>query len=499
MIMKKILFAMFAALVAGNIQISAQERSLRDRLETHVYTLADDSMAGRKAGSPEGVKAAQYIADRFREAGVEPMAGDGGYMQAFQPGIMFGEGKQTFSNVVGIIRSAHPELGSEYILVGAHYDHLGVKGKEGSEVVYNGADDNASGVAALMELGRLLVQSKDRLGRSVILVAFDGEELGMIGSSYFVNHPTVALDDITLMMSVDMVGWLKDGVLTYYGTGTINHSGRALQGGALVPDGLKIHARRFENNILAATDTEPFAVKGIPTLHLTTGVRSPYHSPQDDAELIDYGGLVLITDHLSRVVLSLSAEENLDGSGRRSFKHRNYDRRFEGGVTVVGGMNSLRYSSGPNRGKVSASYGAGVFGQFNMGWLAIRPEALYERNGARYTHGTIWTNSVTLPVSLMIQSPRKYVGGAYLALGGYYRHAFSGSMGYEHFDFNRDYNRNEAGIQWGLGFWLYRISIGVNFRYGMTDLLDNDAYDGGAPWEPNIRNRSTQFTVSYRF
>ena len=107
---------------------------------------------------------------------------------------------------------------NEYIVIGAHYDHLGVKKGE----IYNGADDNASGVATLIELGKALKKNQSNLKRSVMLVAFDAEEIGLVGSKHFINHTSATDMDIKLMFSIDMVGWYKaSGAVNYAGTGTI--------------------------------------------------------------------------------------------------------------------------------------------------------------------------------------------------------------------------------------------------------------------------------------
>ena len=130
---------------------------------------------------------------------------------------------QTGCNVVAVVESDDEEFKNEYILIGAHYDHLGIKtNKQGKTVIYNGADDNASGTAILMQLARRMQKDRHLLKRSIILVAFDAEEEGLIGSRYFSENPMPISDihQIKLMINLDMVGWLKGDALKISGTGT---------------------------------------------------------------------------------------------------------------------------------------------------------------------------------------------------------------------------------------------------------------------------------------
>ena len=196
---------LYAALIAVAIPLTAQFSTPVENLEKHVYTLASDSLLGRGFGTEQGVKAAEYIADQDRSAGIEPV--NGSYFHPFnhRSGILNIAG----INVAGIIPGNDPELKEEYIVLGAHYDHLGWKVKGGDTVVYNGADDNASGTATIIEIGRNMAANQGSLGRSIIIVAFDGEESGLIGSTHFVESSMVPPDKIKLMFSLDMVGMYK--------------------------------------------------------------------------------------------------------------------------------------------------------------------------------------------------------------------------------------------------------------------------------------------------
>ena len=289
-----------SALVLGicllaSATLTAQSTTQRQRLEQHVYTLAADSLNGRQAGSPDAVRAANYITRQWHEMGLKPLWNND-YRMPFET-----HGTSGYNNLIAIIEGNDPELKNEYIVIGGHYDHLGVrKGK-----IYNGADDNASGTACVTEVARQLLAHQSELKRSVIICAFDAEEMGLYGSNALAEYmqKNNLIGRVQLMVSIDMVGWLKQGgSLTLEGTGTLLHSNQ-LTDPELLGIPIKITSKRFENSIFTATDTEPFAKRGVSTLAVTTGLKSPYHKPEDDANLIDYDGLSLVTDYMAAFTL----------------------------------------------------------------------------------------------------------------------------------------------------------------------------------------------------
>ena len=294
-------------LLSTLLSVTAQS-TLKERLEQHVFTLASDSLQGRQAGTLHARMAAEYIVKQWEEIEIEPYT-ENSFWQIFNNG--------KFQNLVGIIRGNDPNLQNEYIVVGAHYDHIGVWNGN----IYNGADDNASGVAVLIELARKLKYNQANLKRSIILIAFDAEEIGLLGSKHFVNNPIVPLESIKLMIGIDMVGWYQaSGRLMYMECGTIEDAEKLILNEQLIPEGLNVIAKKFapsSNNInffatkdvlesifITITDTYPFVLKGIPALAVSTGLVSPFHEPEDEAHLIDYDGMVLITKHLKNIIKS---------------------------------------------------------------------------------------------------------------------------------------------------------------------------------------------------
>ncbi|MCL2027602.1 MAG: M20/M25/M40 family metallo-hydrolase [Bacteroidales bacterium] len=457
---------------------------LKERLEQHVYTLAADSLQGRKAGTKYAQMAANYIVKQFEAIGIKPYF-DSTFLQTFQ----WHENTMTSQNVVGIIQGNDSVLKNDFIVVGAHFDHLGVKGGH----IYNGADDNASGVAVLIELARKLKENQSNLKRSIILIAFDAEEVGLHGSNYFLNHFEHPTERIELMISVDMVGWYAtSGELNYMGSHTIKNGKKIILDPLLVPEGLNVTVKKFERHPFRGTDTDPFAKKGIPTLATTTGVKSPYHKPEDEAHLIDFDGMVLITEHLKNLVASVAIHADYEASGRIAKKHKKQPL-FMYGFSGSVGLSHHQYTAGALKGKKSISFGAGLVSQVNFGTFAIRPEVRYDRIRAKYPAGEITSDHLTVPLSLVVQY-LQYGNGVDFFLGGYYAYRFDGKQGKESIDFENVFNREENGLTWGFGLYVRPFKIGFTSRFALTNFTKFANAD-----HAHIRNRTNHFTVTFLF
>jgi Zn-dependent M28 family amino/carboxypeptidase len=244
-------------------------------------------------------------------------------------------------NVVGVLPGSDPKLKSEAIVIGAHYDHLG-RGGEGSLAaregdIHHGADDNASGVAGLIELARMF--SAHRLRRTVVFIAFSGEEEGLIGSSYYVNHPIVPLQNTVAMINMDMIGRLKERNLIVGGVGTakewrstidasnyVQGMTVSLNGGGgdrigtvsgipvvMGSNGKAVvstnSARKFSLTLnedgYGPSDHSSFYAKQVPVLFFWTGTHNDYHKPSDTADKINYEGEANILTFIDRIIRDL--------------------------------------------------------------------------------------------------------------------------------------------------------------------------------------------------
>jgi hypothetical protein len=289
-----------------------------------VVYLASDDLEGRATGTPGEAKAAEYIAYRMQNLGLKPK-GTAGWYQSFS----FSSNPHDRSNkdlkgrnVIGFL----DRKAKSTIVIGAHYDHLG-HGQAGSlspndKSVHNGADDNASGVAAMLWLAEKLSAQK-KLKSNILFIAFSGEEYGLHGSKAFADNPTVPLAQIKGMINMDMVGRLnEEKVLAISGTGTALEWTQTLD--RIKPEGFKFN---YTASGVGPSDHTSFYLKDIPVLHFFTGQHTDYHKPSDDSPLVNYDGIVQVARVIENVVNSvdrmpLTFQKTKDESNQRasSFK-----------------------------------------------------------------------------------------------------------------------------------------------------------------------------------
>jgi aminopeptidase YwaD len=252
------------------------------------------------------------------------------------------EGKT--SNVVGIIRGSDPQLSSQYIVIGAHYDHLGMGGPESLAQnpygqIHHGADDNASGTAALLELARVLSLEKARLKRSIILASFSGEEEGLLGSAAFTRSPPVPLTSIVGMINMDMVGRLRDSNLVIGGAGTspawkplLDRLNRLSPAGQTTSETTSVPRFKLslEDDGYGPSDHQSFYIKDIPVLFFFTGSHDDYHKPSDTADKVNSDGISQVAEFIREAIIIIA-----DTSDRIAFtKVKRDNRQSVGGFRV---------------------------------------------------------------------------------------------------------------------------------------------------------------------
>lgn len=295
------------------------------RLQRDIVFLADDRLEGRATGSAGNDTAAAYIARREASLGLQPLSIDTSraecrvvilptscrtYLQRFVargPELAHSghpDGVPT-QNVVARVPGRDRALAGEYVVIGAHFDHLGrstagAMDPEAGSAIRNGADDNASGTAAILELARLLAARPTR--RSVLVASFSGEELGLLGSQWFVDHPPVPLDSVDVMLNFDMVGRLKNERLIVYGVSTATEL-PAIVSGANVAPAFDLKA---VGDGYGPSDQSSFYAKGIPVLHFFTDLHEDYHRATDDAAKIDSVGEARVVAMAERVVRAVA-------------------------------------------------------------------------------------------------------------------------------------------------------------------------------------------------
>ena len=271
-------------------------------IREHAGLLADDTLEGRAAGSRGGIAAAKYLEKQLKAAGLEPGGDNGTYIQRFSPG---------YQNIIGILRGSDPKLRDEFIVVGAHYDHVGYGNRQNSNgpigFIHNGADDNASGVAALLEIIDALHRSGWQPRRSIVFAFWDGEEINLLGSRHWVRQPTVPRAGVKLAINADMVGRLTNGRLEIAGTRTADGLRRLFSSDKLPEDVRLDFTWEFKEN----SDHWPFYVDGIPSLLIHTGLHGDYHRPSDDIEKLNIAGITKTAAYMLDVICRLADEETL--------------------------------------------------------------------------------------------------------------------------------------------------------------------------------------------
>ena len=276
------------------------------RMMEHIKYLSSDELKGRGLGTPELDEAADYIAGKFKEYGLEPM--DDSYFQTFSH-TFTGKGEMTLKNVIAVIPGTDPKLKDSPVVVSAHYDHLGLgwpdvhQGDEGK--IHHGANDNASGVAILLELAKSMGKTV-RPKRTIIFAAFTGEEAGLIGSRYFVSHiKDYYKGKVFADVNIDTDGTLFDGKLLVLNANTAREW-KFIFMGTDYTTGVKSEIIQQE---LDASDQFAFIEKGIPAVQLFTGATPEYHRPTDTWEKIDGKGLVKVAAVTKEVVEYLAERE----------------------------------------------------------------------------------------------------------------------------------------------------------------------------------------------
>ncbi|TPV34907.1 M28 family peptidase [Paucihalobacter ruber] len=317
-----------------------QNPTYKNLLETDVVFLADDQLEGRQTGTEGEIAASNYIVKRFKEIGLQPK-GTEGFLQpfSFKPKtdphkeVEFTtneDGTITGRNVLGYLDNGAENT----VIIGAHYDHLGYGG-EGSlfrgeeKAIHNGADDNASGVAVMLDLAsKIVLDPINFKNNNYLFMAFSGEEMGLLGSNYFVKNATVDTKTVNYMINMDMVGRLKaDSTLAIYGTGT----------SPIFKQVINAHNKGFkivENESgVGPSDHTSFYLTDIPVLHFFTGQHEDYHKPSDDSDKLNYEGMNMISEYIFDIIKDLDDDEKL---AFRTTKNESEETpRFKVGLGVV--------------------------------------------------------------------------------------------------------------------------------------------------------------------
>lgn len=463
--------------------ISAQT-SNPDIYKKHVSYLASEELEGRGLGTKGKDLATDYIQKQFVEAGLKPFGGDFLHKFEFREGLA----KIDATNIVGIVEGTDPKLKNEYIVLGAHYDHLGyIKKDNKTKKYFPGADDNASGVSAIIELAKHFGKEENKPKRSLIFIAFDAEESGLIGSEYFVkNLDPKMLESIKAMFSFDMVGMLNA------------NNGINLKGITNVYNGKELAEKHAGNiklyqinsNIEERTDTYPFGAVGIPAVHVFTGLKSPYHRPEDKAHLLDYDGMVVLNQFMGKIITELSnAETDIKGKIKQDDI-----QRFDTGILLNIGNGQHLYKKEFYDAKFRTSYGLGLQVNYKLsvsGMWQLQFAPMYESARSASPNGTYSRHSFVLPLNIELGTPNKstFDPRVFAFVGAFYRHTFAVKDGQNYLSAG-DYKEKEIGYNIGFGLDFARYRASYTYRGGLDPILKNT---------PSVYQSLSFLTIGYRF
>ncbi len=304
-----ILSAVFIFL--SNVSI-AQKNTMAQTFYKHDKYLSSDKLEGRFVGTKGNNEAAAYIKKHFKKYSLQQFGNS--YYQPFKVFVKEGINKMKSDsvltqNVFGFIEGSDEKLKNEFIVIGAHYDHWGWGGtgsgskKKDTIAIHNGADDNASGVSALLCILEEVSKMKIKPKRSIIFVSFSGEEEGLFGSKYFVNHLPVKKEDVKVMLNMDMVGRLNAEKQLYMG------------GAGTFPNGVELMKSLGQNSSLnpvvfagdvGGSDHVSFYKAGISAVGFHTGGHPQYHTPEDDIDLINFEGGALVSKYIYNALISIA-------------------------------------------------------------------------------------------------------------------------------------------------------------------------------------------------
>ncbi len=318
------------AFLISSVSLKSQNMAVKS-LKEDISFLASDKLKGRGTSSPEELMAAEYIAQKFKKLGLIPF--NNTYLKPFKYKKSSNPHdtstadikEKTANNVVGFLDNKAPYT----IVVGAHYDHLGLGHDHNSldanpdGKIHNGADDNASGTAGVIALAEHFSNNKLKEPFNFLFVCFSGEELGLLGSKKYCEDPDIELTKINYMVNMDMIGRLNDSTkkLLVYGVGTSP---------VWVPliDSIKtVFSIKKDSSGIGPSDQTSFYLKDIPVLHFFTGQHSDYHKPGDDIEKINYKGEAEVLEYIAKLIektfnynkLSFS-KTRIPDTGKGSFK-----------------------------------------------------------------------------------------------------------------------------------------------------------------------------------
>jgi hypothetical protein len=303
---------------ASKPKVSAQARAAMehisaDSLRGHLSFIASDLLEGRGTPSRGQDLAAEYIAAQFRRAGLEPVGDDGYFQSATLTTRNAPDTPIKARNVAGLLRGSDPALRDTYVIVSAHYDHLGVREQaQGPDKIFNGANDDGSGTVSVVELAAALAQMKPHPKRSVLFVTFTGEERGLLGSRFYGQHPLVPIEKTVAQINLEQVGRTDDSEGPQVGTATVTGFDYSTVGATIKAagdaTGVKVYKHPTNSDaFFRRSDNQSLADLGVPAHTVGVAFEYPdYHGPADHWDKIDYANMERVARTVALAVLLIA-------------------------------------------------------------------------------------------------------------------------------------------------------------------------------------------------
>lgn len=333
--LKKVIFLSF--LFCQSLAIIAQTTISQENIRKHIEYLASDKLKGRGTASKGEQKAAKYIAKQYKKLGLMPKGDNGTFFHDFT----FKRGRDPHGNEAAdapIENSrnvvAYLDNGAAHtVVIGAHYDHLGLGHDRNSReanphgLIHNGADDNASGTAGVIEMARYFAQNNVKEKYNFLFLNFSGEELGLVGSKKYCDRATIDLNSVNYMLNMDMIGRLNaEKVLKLGGVGTSPNFVSTINAMSTT-----IRVKQ-DSSGMDASDHTSFYLKNIPVLFAFTGQHDDYHKASDDTDKINFEGEVEVLNYLVKLI------EVLDNQPKQTFQATKNNQQKSGGFKVTMGV-----------------------------------------------------------------------------------------------------------------------------------------------------------------
>jgi hypothetical protein len=317
--LKVLVIITFLGSVNINLIIAQKSPLSSDDLKDWVSFLASDQMLGRRNGSPEMKEAATWIAGKFMEMGLKPVNPSVDFIHHYT--FTSRQSEVNERNIIGLLEGSDPSLNNEYIILSAHFDHVGIRRGSKPDSIYNGADDNAAGTAALIGIAKAIQNSGVKPGRSIIFAAFSGEESGMRGSRNFVANSPVPLNKIYADLNFEMIGHSELlGKNKYYMTGCqISDLDNLISDYNRKTEFVLVDTIKLANLLFGSSDNIAFSrittsegiSKGIPSGTFATSTIAPHvHNVTDEVSLFDLENMAGLVNYFSKLVIWLSESKS---------------------------------------------------------------------------------------------------------------------------------------------------------------------------------------------